>query len=327
MKRLRFPLSALSVLFVAALAMSGPAPLSAQKASPDKSKTIYVADFELDAQNVQPDEGPGGRSGVLHGSGPVRRATGHGTGDPAQQAQQIVNLMSDSIVSEFQKAGYIAQRVAPDSTSIGAGYLVKGVFTEVDQGNRVRRAVIGFGAGEVNMQLYVNVSDAAHPQENLYTLDKDDTSGKKPGAVITMNPIAAGAKFMMEKNASDKVVKKTAKQISDEVVQRINSGTVTAVKLRTLFAARLLGDLRVLRRVAADPARVMLIDLTKGPITPRTCPTHKVFISTGNAHLSTLGLHRCSLTGADADAARVRALAAYKDFLALWKDADPDTPS
>jgi eukaryotic-like serine/threonine-protein kinase len=30
--------------------------------------------------------------------------------------------------------------------------------------------------------------------------------------------------------------------------------------------------------------------------------------------------------GADAGAARVRALGAYKDFLALWKDADPDIP-
>ena len=30
--------------------------------------------------------------------------------------------------------------------------------------------------------------------------------------------------------------------------------------------------------------------------------------------------------GADADAARVRALAAYKAFLTLWKDADPDIP-
>jgi predicted Zn-dependent protease len=33
-----------------------------------------------------------------------------------------------------------------------------------------------------------------------------------------------------------------------------------------------------------------------------------------------------SLQGADADAARARALAAYKDFLTLWKDADPDIP-
>jgi len=31
-------------------------------------------------------------------------------------------------------------------------------------------------------------------------------------------------------------------------------------------------------------------------------------------------------TGADADAARSRALAAYKNFLTLWKDADPDIP-
>ena len=30
--------------------------------------------------------------------------------------------------------------------------------------------------------------------------------------------------------------------------------------------------------------------------------------------------------GADADSARVRALAAYKDFLTLWKDADPEIP-
>jgi len=33
-----------------------------------------------------------------------------------------------------------------------------------------------------------------------------------------------------------------------------------------------------------------------------------------------------TLQGADADAARVRALAAYKEFLTLWKDADPDIP-
>jgi hypothetical protein len=33
--------------------------------------------------------------------------------------------------------------------------------------------------------------------------------------------------------------------------------------------------------------------------------------------------NRCQPTP---DAARVRALAAYRDFLALWKDADPDIP-
>ena len=48
--------------------------------------------------------------------------------------------------------------------------------------------------------------------------------------------------------------------------------------------------------------------------------------------LAHLGLARANALqsrasqGADADAARVRALAAYKDFLTLWKDADPDIP-
>ena len=34
-----------------------------------------------------------------------------------------------------------------------------------------------------------------------------------------------------------------------------------------------------------------------------------------------------SAQGADADIARTRALAAYKDFLALWKDADAGLPT
>ena len=52
----------------------------------------------------------------------------------------------------------------------------------------------------------------------------------------------------------------------------------------------------------------------------------------GRERLAHLGVARANALqsrnsqGAEADAARVRALAAYKDFLALWKDADPDIP-
>jgi len=37
-------------------------------------------------------------------------------------------------------------------------------------------------------------------------------------------------------------------------------------------------------------------------------------------------LQSTELQGARADAARARELAAYKDFLTLWKDADSDIP-
>jgi hypothetical protein len=48
--------------------------------------------------------------------------------------------------------------------------------------------------------------------------------------------------------------------------------------------------------------------------------------------LAHLGLARAyavdskSSHGADADMARTRAIGAYRDFLALWKDSDPDIP-
>ena len=44
----------------------------------------------------------------------------------------------------------------------------------------------------------------------------------------------------------------------------------------------------------------------------------------GIARANALEAHK--LQGADADIARRRSLAAYKDFLTLWKDADPDVP-
>ena len=57
-----------------------------------------------------------------------------------------------------------------------------------------------------------------------------------------------------------------------------------------------------------------------------------VVLATITGALSRLGLARaCALEaqsaqGADADAARSKARAAYQDFFALWKDADPDVP-
>jgi hypothetical protein len=48
--------------------------------------------------------------------------------------------------------------------------------------------------------------------------------------------------------------------------------------------------------------------------------------------LAQLGVARANVLqskasqGAEADAARVRALAAYKQFLTLWREADPNIP-
>jgi hypothetical protein len=129
--------------------------------------------------------------------------------------------MSTSLVGDLQKAGYKAQRLGRDDPAPSTGALVSGVFTEVDEGSRVHRALIGFGSGSAKMALYGTLSDLASPQKPLYNAAQENTSSKTPGAAITMNPYVAAAKFVMEKNAPDKTVKKTASQISREVVNHL----------------------------------------------------------------------------------------------------------
>jgi len=183
-----------------------------------KATIVYVSDFELDAQNVETDKGSvvgQMRPGILE------RPRKREQEDPAAQAKKLVDTMSTSIVSDLEKAGYKAQRLAATDPKPAAGAWVHGVFTQVDEGSRVRRAVIGFGAGDVKMQLYVTLSDLANPQKPLYEEATNGASGKKPGAVITMNPYVAAAKFVMEKNAPEKTVKKTASEISKQIEQHL----------------------------------------------------------------------------------------------------------
>lgn len=182
-----------------------------------KDMTIYVRDFDLDAENVQVDKGVGGqvRPGL------IERPSKREQQDPEAQAKKLVETMSKGLVDDLHKAGYKAQRLGPGDPNPSVGVLITGVFTEVDEGNRMHRALIGFGAGSAKMDLYVTMSDLSSPQKPLYNLAQENTSGKKPGAAITLNPYAAAVKFAMEKNAPEKTVKKTASQISDEVVKHL----------------------------------------------------------------------------------------------------------
>jgi hypothetical protein len=178
---------------------------------------IYVSDFELDASNVTADQSGSNRPGIIERP---RKREEH---DPQAQAAKLVNTMSQSLVDDLKKAGYKVQRVPPGGAPPKMGAWVHGVFTEVDEGNSRRRAVIGFGAGQASMDLYVTLSDLAQPDKPLYNSAQDATSKNKPGAAITMNPYVAAAKFVMEKNAPEKMVKKTAGEISAQVAAQMAS--------------------------------------------------------------------------------------------------------
>ena len=180
-----------------------------------KEMTVYVSDFELDAQDVQVDQGSAigqRRPGILER--PQKKAQQ----DPAAQAKMLVDTMSQGIVSDLQKAGYKAQRLTSDEPKPSTGAWVHGVFTQADEGNRLHRAVIGFGSGQAKMELFVTLTDLSRPEKPLYEASTEGASKDKPGAVISMNPYVAAAKFVMEKNAPEKTVKSTASTISKDIV-------------------------------------------------------------------------------------------------------------
>jgi hypothetical protein len=99
---------------------------------------------------------------------------------------------------------------------------VEGEFLEADEGNRLRRAAVGFGAGATNMQVEVAVIDLSSGSKDPFVVfGTDSQSGRGPGAVVFFNPYVAAAKFVLSKRAPEKDVSKTARQIADALAECI----------------------------------------------------------------------------------------------------------
>jgi hypothetical protein len=187
-----------------------------------KPTVVYVADFELWAQNIQHQEG------ILSGRiGPVGRVGDRlygNSSDPAARARQLVDLMANSLVKDLTKAGFNAVRLPPGAPFPTEGWLLRGVFTEVQEGNRLRRAMIGFGQGQTDIQVVANVQDLSHgPPKPLYEVATDATSADTPGAAPTLvlGPYGAAARFVVAGRDLDTNVKQTAAQIAERMAKRV----------------------------------------------------------------------------------------------------------
>src|SRR5919108_2085260 len=109
--------------------------------------------------------------------------------------------------------GINARRLASSDPIPTSGWLVRGVFTGVNQGNQLRRAVIGFGAGKTDLQVLVDFNDLAQgAPKPFYELSTTADSGKAPGAapMIVLGPAGAAARFVIAGKDLDRNVKQTA---------------------------------------------------------------------------------------------------------------------
>lgn len=181
---------------------------------------VYVADFTLAAAD------PSAAAAPAPETGPLRRRIGslrRSSADPGDQARKIQDLMAETIVADLQKKGIPARRLSPEAPLPSEGWLVRGGFVEVEEGNRLRRAAVGFGSGAAYVRLHVVAEDLSAPGGGQPPGDFDAASepGKTPGAVVMMNPYAAAAKFALDRDDLEKETEKAAAAIADEVARKI----------------------------------------------------------------------------------------------------------
>ncbi len=187
------------------------------------ARRVYVQDFGLDIEATEP------RTGLL---GRPRLFQSLTNEDPATHARRIVDELAAALVKDLNAKGVPAERLPAGAALPVDGWLVRGVFTEADSGNTLRRAVIGFGSGKTDMEVQVGVSDlaAAQPTESFLVFGTITDPSRLPGGVVTRNPYVVAAKFVLEKGAPQRDVEHTAQSIASELVKfrdQVRRGQVT----------------------------------------------------------------------------------------------------
>ena len=202
-------------------------------AQADESRTVYVSDFDLelptgrDAKSSpasvapqpasQPDAKPDAKASAKVEAKPDAKADSkpelRKEETPAERAVRFTEFVSTALISELERAGYVARRLQPGETRPDEGIRISGVFAEPDEQNRLRRAVIGAGPTVGQMALFVSIGNLARPDQTLYAVVDPKTAGNNVGPVITVSAYAPVARFEMPKNVTEKAVRDAATSI------------------------------------------------------------------------------------------------------------------
>ena len=185
-------------------------------------RMIYVNSFSI-SQATTSDEtqssGGSERPGLL---GALREREQEGVIGQRREEQTEQTLVKVPGVLQKALIADLSHSIAPAESGNGSKapadcWIVTGEFLEVDTGSRALQSGVGFGAGQSHLELRAKAYSAHDPNKPFLTFDSEGASGHMPGAVVSKNPYAAAAKFVMSKKEPEREAKKVASSIAQEI--------------------------------------------------------------------------------------------------------------
>ena len=192
-----------------------------------KPDNIVVYDFNVPDQAITVDTSAAAR---LQNNGLLSRIKGDADASPAAVARHVQASFTKALVNELSKSPLPTERAASANANPAMHtLLVHGDFTTVNQGNKSKRVMIGFGRGASDVQAHVTVFLMTEKGPVvLAEFNLNSESGKKPGAAATMGfgsaavSAATGSigdiKETVEADAA-RMAKAVAKQIENVMAQ------------------------------------------------------------------------------------------------------------
>ena len=147
---------------------------------------VLVQDYDVGAGTVKLDSAIGAR--LMHAA----------SGDDAEAKRcelglAIAKSMAEQLAADIRKLGLAAERSSGTLPHGGGPYLlIRGELLSVDEGNRLRRFVIGLGAGSSHVEARTRVSMLREGREtSIQEFRISSKSAATPGAAETLGVGAA----------------------------------------------------------------------------------------------------------------------------------------
>ena len=194
---------------------------------PTPPSIIYVADYGLDAKRLSFETGvlpiaSISQSGADGSSTIFPRLFGVPI-DRGVRARELAELMANSIVEDLHNLGLTAYRLRAGDKPPAAGWVVRGVFVRVDEGDRLRRALVGFGSGRTDLEVITSLSDLEHGQPQPFCeLATKARSRRQPGAILSFDPYVAAERYMLCGLDLDANVMESAARIATAIARSVH---------------------------------------------------------------------------------------------------------